>query len=70
MLALVLTEPAWVLGNAVGLWVIMLARAGFHGVYIEPVTIILYFMLVGGLVVSRLIASVKSRRLDEEDHAG
>jgi putative nucleotidyltransferase with HDIG domain len=66
-LALVLTGPLWLLGNATAVLIIMLARAGFRGVYADPVTLALYFMIVGGLMASRLV--VETARRQAEEHA-
>jgi putative nucleotidyltransferase with HDIG domain len=65
ILALVLTGPIWLLGNAIVLLIIMLARAGFQGIYANPVTLALYFMVVGGLVVSRLVVETARRQAEQ-----
>jgi len=61
-LALILTEPFWVVINALLMIGILLMRAGGTGVYANPITLIVYFMIVGGLLVSRLIADTSLRR--------
>jgi len=62
VLALVLTEPAWVLGSAVAIMTIILVRAGGSGVYTSPIELTLYVVIIGGMLLSRL-ATDTARRL-------
>src|ERR1043165_4915571 len=64
-LALILTEPIWVVANAVLMIAILLVRAGGSGIYVEPTTLIFYAMIVGGLLVSRLIAATSLHQLKQ-----
>ncbi len=65
VMALVLTSPMGVPANAVILLAILLVRAGFQGVYAHPVTLTIYFMVVSGLVVSRLIVETSRRQAEQ-----
>src|SRR5262249_17369063 len=56
ILALILTGPYWVIVNAVLTIGTLLVRAGGMGVYANLSTLTMYVMIVGGLLVSRLIA--------------
>ena len=69
VLALILTDSLWVIINAVLTLVILLLRAGWSGVYTNPSTLILYFMIVGGLLARRLIAESTLRQLKEAQEA-
>jgi len=66
-LALILAEPAWVIGSTVLVYVMVLVRAGGQGVYANPVTIGLYGIVVGGIVVGRLITDTAQQ--DAENNA-
>jgi putative nucleotidyltransferase with HDIG domain len=66
IMALVLTGPLGVPANAVVLLIILLARAGFQGVYSHPVTLTLYFMVVSGLMLSRLIVETSRRQAEQQ----
>jgi PAS domain S-box-containing protein len=55
ILALALTDPPWVIGSAVLTIGILIWRAGGVGVYVSPITLIIYSMLVAGLIISRLV---------------
>src|SRR5689334_14738793 len=55
ILALILTEPSWVIGSATVLYIGMLISAGGQGVYADPVTIVLYTMIIGGMILARLV---------------
>lgn len=55
VLAQVLAGPVWVIGSAVMTIVILAVRAGFGGVYVDPVTLVVYAMIVGGMIVARLV---------------
>lgn len=65
VLALVLLNPFWVIGSAVGTIGIMLFRAGGAGVYANPMTLINFAMLIVGLVVSRIIAESARTQADQ-----
>ena len=63
VLALLLTNPLWVVINALLVLGILLGRAGWVGVYTDPITLTIYGMVIGGLLVSRLITEMSLRRL-------
>ncbi len=65
-LALVLTEPIWVLGSAATILIVLLIRAGFGGVYAHPITLTLYAMIVSGLLLSRLIVDNAQARAEKQ----
>ena len=69
VLAFILTEPIWVVGNALLTIGILILRAQGHGVYTEPVTLILYMMILGGLLFRQLIAETSLRQLKEAQEA-
>jgi PAS domain S-box-containing protein len=74
VVALVLAGPFWVIGSAVATFVILLARAGWHGVYANLETILLYGMGISGLAISQLVAeaahrTVEARRREAEQQA-
>ena len=54
IVALLLTEPGWVLGSGITILAIVIARAGGRGVYTSPIELTLYSVLIGGMVLSRL----------------
>lgn len=57
IIALVLAGPRWILGSAIGTLVIVLIRAGWQGVYTEPLVLTIYGVSVGGLMLGRLVAT-------------
>lgn len=63
MVALILTGPAWVLGSSTAAFITQILRAG-GGVYTEPQAFVLYIMVVGGLILSR-IAHDNAQRLSD-----
>jgi signal transduction histidine kinase len=65
-LALVVASPAWVVGGAVIQLLLLLVRAGFTGVYTSLLTLSLYFMIVGSLVIARIIADQARRRAEKQ----
>jgi len=54
VVALLLTDPIWVLGSGIAILAIVIARAGGSGVYTSPIELTLYFVVIGGMVLSRL----------------
>ncbi|MFL5807642.1 MAG: STAS domain-containing protein [Roseiflexaceae bacterium] len=72
VIALVFTRPAWILGSAAVVLLGLIARAGGVGVYVDPITVVLYILVVGGMVLARLVldtaiqAAGRARRLAEE----
>ena len=69
VLALILTSSFWVIITALLTISILLVRAGGSGVYSNPSTLILYFMIVGGLLARRLMAEASLRELKEAQEA-
>jgi rsbT co-antagonist protein RsbR len=64
VVALLLTEPAWVVGSAIAIMSIILVRAGGSGVYTSPIELTLYVVIVGGMVLSRLATDTAQRLAD------
>jgi rsbT co-antagonist protein RsbR len=54
ILALIYAGSLWVLGSALGIISIILARTGFQTPYAVPTTLVLFFIIVAGLILSRL----------------
>jgi len=69
ILALVLVNPIWVIGSAVGTIGLLFARAGGVGVYANPATLLMFAMLIAGLVVSRAIAETVRARAEKTEEA-
>jgi PAS domain S-box-containing protein len=65
VLALILTEPLYVLVNALLTIGILIVRAHGDGVYTEPTTLITYSMIVGGLLARQLIGENTLRQVKE-----
>jgi rsbT co-antagonist protein RsbR len=72
VIALVFTRPAWVIGSATLVLLGLIARAQGVGVYVQPITIVIYILVVGGMVLARLVlentsqAAERARRVAEE----
>ena len=65
-LALILTPPAWILGSALALLGILLARGG-GGVYSDGQTLTFYWLVVGSMFLSRILTDAARR--DAQDQA-
>src|SRR5262245_38401964 len=66
-LALILTPPAWILGSALALLGILLARGGGGGVYSDGQTLTFYWLVVGSMFLSRILTDAARR--DAQDQA-
>jgi anti-anti-sigma factor len=64
VLAMIFASPLWVLGSALGVLSIILARQGTQSPYTDPATLILFAIIVVGLILSR-IATDNARKLEE-----
>lgn len=69
VVALLLTEPIWVLGSAVTIMSIIFIRAGGAGVYTSPIELTLYVVIVGGMVLSRLATDTAQRLATANERA-
>src|SRR5262245_26692875 len=69
VVALLLAEPAWVLGSAVAIMTIVLVRAGGAGVYTSPIELTLYGVIVVGMTLSRLATDTAQRLADANARA-
>jgi anti-anti-sigma regulatory factor len=65
VLALILAGPLWVVGSAALVWLSLVGRAGWSGVYLEPGTLVAYVMVVGGMVLARLVTDTAHRVAQE-----
>jgi rsbT co-antagonist protein RsbR len=61
VVALLLTEPRWVLGSGIAIMAIVIARAGGRGVYTSPIELTLYVVVIAGMVLSRLATDAAQR---------
>ncbi|HMQ30052.1 MAG TPA: STAS domain-containing protein [Chloroflexaceae bacterium] len=66
VLALVLAGPAWVVGSAAATIFILAARAGFSGVYADPLTLVVYGMIVGGMILARMVTEAAQHSAEEQ----
>jgi len=64
VIALVLTGPRWLLLNATLFLVIMLVRGEWSGVYTRIPNLVAYWVLAGGMILSRLAVD-NAQRLEE-----
>jgi rsbT co-antagonist protein RsbR len=64
VLAVVLTTPRWILGVALGTYLLLLQRAGWAGRYTNPEMLLSYLIIVSGLFVSRLATDSAQRMAD------
>jgi anti-anti-sigma regulatory factor len=64
-LALILANPAWVVGSTVLLYAILLIRAGGQGVYANPTTFLLCAIIISGIVLGRLITNTAQRAAED-----
>jgi rsbT co-antagonist protein RsbR len=69
VLALVLTTPQWIIGTALGAYLLMLVRAGWSGRYAQPEIVLSSLIIVSGLVVSRLATDAAQRLADANARA-
>jgi rsbT co-antagonist protein RsbR len=69
VLAVVLTTPRWIVGSALGAYLLLLLRAGWTGRYAEPEIALSYLIIVGGLVASRLATDSAQRLADANARA-
>jgi anti-anti-sigma regulatory factor len=67
-LALILTPPPWILGSAIVLLGILIARGGGGGVYTDPQTLTFYWVATGSMFLSRVLTDAARR--DAQDQAG
>jgi len=66
IMALMLVEPAWVVGSAVSVVVIMAIRMGSFGLFANPFLLVLFALIIAGLVVSRLVSDTAQRIAEDE----
>lgn len=65
-LALILTPPPWILGSALVLLGILLARGGGGGVYSDGQTLTFYWLVAGSMFLSRILTDAARREVHEQ----
>ncbi len=61
IVALVLATSNWLIVAAASVYLIVLMRAGFGGIYADPTYMLLYAMVVGGVVSARMMTNMALR---------
>jgi rsbT co-antagonist protein RsbR len=64
VMALLLTGPGWMIGSALALLGVLVARAGGQGPYANPSNIIEYIGIIAGMVLSGLATDAAQRLAD------
>lgn len=60
-LVLILAGPSWVIGSAITLLVVLVARAGGQGPYLEPANLAIYSTGIGALILGRMVTATAQR---------
>ena len=68
VLALILVSPVWVVGSAVVVLAGILIRSSGQGVYSDPITIVLFGMVVGGMILARIVTDTALRIAEQNAH--
>ncbi|MEI7770807.1 MAG: HAMP domain-containing sensor histidine kinase [Chloroflexales bacterium] len=66
ILALVLADSRWVILSFAMPYLCLLARAGWSGVYTDPIVIVFTVMLVGGMALARQLTDAALARAEEQ----
>ena len=61
VLALILLNPAWIVGSATLTYGLLLARAGGQGAYARADTIAVYIIVIGGMILARVVTEAAQR---------
>ncbi|MBK9711342.1 MAG: STAS domain-containing protein [Kouleothrix sp.] len=69
IVALVVLNPAWVLGSAIATLAIVLIRSEGQGSYVDPEGLVLFVGIVGSLIISRLVTDTSQRDASENARA-
>ncbi len=64
VLAMIVGGPLWIAGSALALLALLIGRAGGHGVYVEPLSILLYVLPVSGMLLARMITDTAQRHAE------
>lgn len=67
VVAVILTDPLMTGLIGAGMYLLVLARAGFTGIYTDPINITLYLLICVGVTLSRLVTDTAQRTA--ESHA-
>lgn len=65
VLALILTTPIWVIVSTLIVVSGLVVRAGFQGVYTEPMNLLGLSAIIGGMILARLIADTAQQSAQE-----
>lgn len=68
VLALIVAGPISIAGSALALLAVLIIRAGGQGPYVDPTSLVIYAMSVGGLVLARLVTDTAQLHAEENAH--
>lgn len=63
--AMIIGGPLWIAGSALSLLVMLIVRAGGQGIYVAPLSILIYAMSVGGMLLARMVTDTAQRDAQE-----
>jgi anti-anti-sigma regulatory factor len=66
VLALILLPPIWVAGSALVVIAGILIRAQGHGVYSDAITLVLFGLVIGGMILARLVSDAAHRAAETQ----
>ncbi|NTV62841.1 MAG: STAS domain-containing protein, partial [Oscillochloris sp.] len=67
VLALIVAGPTWILSCSLGLLGVLVVRSGGQGVYVDPMAIFIYLMIISGTILAWIVTNTARR--DAEDNA-
>jgi anti-anti-sigma regulatory factor len=65
VLALIMASPTWIIGSGAAMIILLITRAGGQGIYTQPMTIIVYMMIVGGMALARIITETAKQTAEK-----
>lgn len=67
VLAAMLLGPSWIIGSSALAMALLILRGGRQSMYLDPVALILFSLVVGGIALGRYLADQAVRRAEESE---
>jgi signal transduction histidine kinase len=66
IMALLFASPRWIVGSAVSINLLLIIRAGWQGIYLDPIILVVWTMIISGIYLARIVTDRALRQATEQ----
>jgi signal transduction histidine kinase len=66
IMALLFAGAGWIVGSAVAINLLLIIRAGWQGIYLDPIILVVWTMIISGIYLARIVTDRALRQAAEQ----